>query len=298
VIDFGASGIVINPHGPVEQRVPCRLCDRGLRDNALGVNIETGAFHCFRCNWKGRAGGDNGAPLRPISRIDDPAVGERKRERLRRIWKETVPLNHADARAVRTYLESRALGDILQAPPAVLRAHRGLEYWDGSDNFGSYPAMVALFHGAGGQPVTLHVTYLRNDGCAKASVRGPKKILGVPVRGATKGGAIHLYEPRAGILGIAEGIESALSMHLLQKLPTWSSYCADNLQRAHLPKGLLELHIGVDVDASGKGEQVAQSLAKRIRKFSAHTKVYIVTPEVDGTGDLNDELRRRKYGRR
>jgi putative DNA primase/helicase len=295
--DFASIGIVVNPRGPAEQRVPCPHCDRGPRDDALGFNIETGAFHCFRCGFKGRVGGEQTAPAAPRC-INDPAIAERKRERLRQIWKDTVPLNHADARAVRSYLESRALGKILQAPPAVLRAHRALAYWDGANRLGEYPAMVALFHGAGGQPVTLHVTYLRTDGCAKAGVPSPKKIMAVPVRGATKGGAIHLYEPRAGILGIAEGIESALSMHLLQKLPVWSAYCADNLQRAHLPHGLRELHIGIDVDASGKGEQVAQSLAKRVRKWSPRTKVFIVTPEVDGIGDLNDELRRRKYGRR
>ncbi len=298
MVDLSTAGIIANPHGPAEQRVPCPQCDRGPKDEALGINIETGTYHCFRCNWKGRVGGDTGAPIHRVTLFDDPAVAERKRERLRRIWKETVSLNHVDARAARNYLESRALGEILQAPPKALRAHAGLPYWDRSSNLGTYPALVALFHGAEGTAVTLHVTYLRADGCAKASVPSPKKIMAVPLRGATKGGAIHLYEPRAGILGIAEGIESALSMHLLQKLPVWSAFCADNLERAALPSGLRELHIGIDVDENGKGEQVATALARRVRKFSPRTKVIIVTPEVDGTGDLNDELRRRRYGRR
>jgi putative DNA primase/helicase len=299
MIDLASAGIAANPKGAAEQRVACPQCGKGARDRALGINLEDGRFHCFRCGWKGRAGdSDSRYPPPRVARIDDPAAAERNRERLRQIWKDTLPLNHVNARAVRNYLESRALGEILQAPPVVLRAHRGLGYWDGAKSLGEYPAMVALFHGASGQPVTLHVTYLRMDGCTKASVASPKKIMAVPVRGATKGGAIHLYEPRAGILGIAEGIESALSMHLLQKLPVWSAFCADNLERAHLPKNLRELHIGVDVDSSGKGEQVAQALAKRIRRLSPQTKVYTVTPEVDGTGDLNDELRRRKYGRR
>ena len=290
-------GINANLAGRVEQRTRCPQCSQRECDDVLGVNIETGVFGCFRCGYRGRVGGELGAP-RPLMRIDDPAVAQRKRERLRQTWARSVSLNHAEARAARIYLESRALGEILQAPPPVLRAHRGLEYWDGSKNLGAYPAMIALYHGSNGQPVTLHVTYLRSDGCAKASVPSPKKILGVPVRGATKGGAIHLYEPRAGILGLCEGIESALSMHLLQKLPVWSSYCADNLERAHLPKGLRELHIGIDLDASGKGEQVAQALAKRVRQWSPQTTCYIVTPEVDGVGDLNDELRRRACGRR
>jgi putative DNA primase/helicase len=288
---FAELGIEVRTHGSNEQRPPCPECgDVG----AFSVDIRGGRYNCFKCGFKGRAGDETG--YTPITRINDPAVAERKRERLRRTVKETVSLSHPDARAHRAYLESRALGEILNAPPPILRAHPGLEYWDGGKSWGKYPAMVALFHGANGQAVTLHVTYLRFDGCAKANVPSPKKILGVPIKGSTKGGAIHLYEPRAGILGIAEGIESALSMHLLQKIPVWSSYCADNLQRAHLPRNLGELYIGVDIDANGKGEQVAQSLAKRVAKFSPHTKTFIVLPEVDGTGDLNDELRRRRHG--
>lgn len=288
---FADLGIPVDPAGRVEQRVRCHFCGRGERDNTLGANIETGVFQCFRCQWKGRAGGEITAAA-IAARIDDPAVQERKRQRLRQTWKQAVPLGHASARAVRTYLESRALGDILREPPAVLRGHPGLEYWDGTRSLGTYPAMVALFAGAAGAPVTLHVTYLRSDGCAKANVPSPKKILGVPVKGATKGGAIRLYEPRAGQLGIAEGIESALSLHVLQKIPTWSSFCADNLKFARLPNGLREVYIGVDLDASHKGEEVARALAIRIRKFSRGTKIFTVRPEVNGLGDLNDELRR------
>jgi len=120
----------------------------------------------------------------------------------------------------------------------------------------------------------------------------PKKILGVPKRGATKGGAIRLYPPQNGVLGLAEGIESALSLHLIRRIPVWSAYCADNLQHVHLPKNLRRLEIGVDLDVSGKGQQVAQALAARMRKYSPRTQCFLVTPEVDGSGDLNDELRK------
>ncbi len=287
-------GIEINPHGAIQQRIPCPRCDRGPRDDALSVNIKDGLFYCHRCHWKGRAGDPQSGEVTPrVAHIDDPAVGERKRERLQRTWRESVPLSHPSSRAVRTYLDSRALGDVLKNPPTVLRAHPGLPYWDGGNNLGSYPAMIALFHSATGQPVTLHVTYLRGDGCAKAAVPSPKKILGIAVRGATRGGAIHLHEPRGGRLGIAEGIETSLSLHLLYQVPVWASFCADNLARVQLPRDLRELHIGIDIDASGKGEQVARALAGRVRKWSRRTKVWFVKPELDGHGDLNDELRRR-----
>lgn len=293
MIDFAALGIAINAHGATEQRVACPQCEKGSRDQALGVNIDTGAFHCFRCEWKGRAGGESVAPIRPISRADDQAIVQRRRERLRRIAGESVALTHTAARVVRRYLEARALGAVLQSPPTVLRAHPGLEYWDGTQSRGRFPAMLAVLRGASGDPVTLHCTYLRSDGCAKAAVPSPKKILGVPVRGATRGGAIHLYEPRDGVLGIAEGIETALSLGLLQDVPVWAAFCAGNLVHVRLPAGLRELYIGCDLDESGKGEQSAKALALRVSAWQVPPTIYICRPEVDAPGDLNDELRRR-----
>lgn len=293
-MNFLEIGIIVRPHGSDEQRVPCPRCDRGARDAAMGVNICTGKFHCFRCGWKGRVNGEMSAPDAKVRRIDDPAIAERKRERLRRTWKQCVSLSDPDARAVRTYLESRALGEILKAPPKALRAHPGLEYWDNSRSLGKYPAMVALYQASDDNPVTLHVTWLRSDGSAKASVPIPKKTLSVPKRGATKGGAIRLYQPRSGILGVAEGIESALSLHLIRRIPVWSARCADNLEHIHLPENLRRLEIGVDIDDSGKGQQVAQALAQRLRKTRPQIKCFLVMPEVDGSGDLNDELRKRR----
>jgi predicted RNA-binding Zn-ribbon protein involved in translation (DUF1610 family) len=285
-------GINIDLLGRTEQRTACPQCSKRERDKSLGVNIQSGAYHCFRCGWKGRASG--AWDFAPIVRVDDPAVAQRKRERLRRTWNESVPLSHSKAHAVRVYLESRALGAVLKKPPTVLRAHPRLPYWDGHNNLGSHPALIALFHGAAGQPTTLSVTYLRGDGCAKANVPNPKKILGVPVAGSTKGGSIRLYDPSNGVLGVAEGIESALSLHLLQHIPTWAAFCADNMTRTQLPPGLSKLYIGVDIDMSGKGEQVARALATRVSKRRSGPMVLMVTPEGPAPRDLNDELRQRR----
>ena len=290
---LAAAGIIVNPNGRSEQRTSCPQCSQRERDDSLGVNVDTGAFHCFRCGWKGRAGGEQTTPIR-VMKIDDPAVAERKRERLRKTWRESISLSHSRAYAVRRYFEARALGEILKSPPKVLRAHPGLEYWDGTTSLGTFPAMLALFAGAAGDPATIHATFLRADGCTKAGVPSPKKILGVPQRGATKGGAVRLFEARGNTLGVAEGIESALSLHLIRKIPVWASFCAGNLERIRLPDGLRELQIGVDLDESGVGEKVAQALAQRVMRWSKRIRVIYIKPELDGPGDLNDELRRRR----
>jgi putative DNA primase/helicase len=288
--DFAALGITVK-HGPVEQRVACPQCAKSQRDDALGVNIETGAFHCFRCGWKGRAGGES-SEYRPIARIDDPAMVERKRERLRRTWRESVPLSDPKAYAVRAYLEARALGAVLKDPPSSIRAHPRLSYWDGHGELGAFPAMIAVFCAADGRPVTLHATYLSSGGCAKAPVPSPKKILGTPIRGATKGGAVRLHQPRYAVLGVAEGIESALSLCLLKQVPVWAAFCADNLARIQIPGHVRKLYIGVDIDESGKGQTVARSLADRAMRLPQRPEVHLVEPEGTGSRDLNDQLRR------
>jgi hypothetical protein len=104
--DLAGLGISVRQNGRIEQRIPCPQCGKGPRDDALGVNIEDGRFHCFRCGWKGCAGAEVAA-LRPATRINDPGLAERKRQRLRMVWSEAVPLYDPKAHAVRSYLNSR-----------------------------------------------------------------------------------------------------------------------------------------------------------------------------------------------
>jgi putative DNA primase/helicase len=292
-------GVPVRGNGPAEQRVACPRCDHGARDDALGVNIETGVYHCFRCGWSGRAGASQRAragetrSASPAPRACDPDRSERIRRRLRQVWSSGVALKSDLARPVRQYLEGRGLREILRAPPAVLRAHPRLAYFDTTTHreVGAWPAMLALFCDRKGAPVTVHATYLRTDGSGKAPVASPKKILGSPAHGATRGGAIRLHEIEGGRLGIAEGIESALSLHLIRSIPVWSSYCADNLAAVQLPPAITELEIGVDVDESGKGERAARALASRILTERPFVRVRLITPDGEGPRDLNDEIR-------
>jgi hypothetical protein len=287
-------GISYRASGPAEQRVSCPRCDRGERDDALGVNIETGVYHCFRCGWSGKAAGGETRGARPYVRLDDPERAERTRQWLREVWKAAKPLGDRAAWPVRNYLKSRGLEVLIAALPGyTVRAHPALTYWDSAARreVGQFPAMLCILTGPDGKPRAVHATYLRHDGYAKAPVGSPKKILRVPTRGATIGGAVRLFDPRDGALGVCEGIENALSLVLLHKVPCWSSYCADNLAQVRLP-ALQRLHIGVDVDDSGTGERVARALADRAKREQPHLDVRLVVPPGEGPRDLNDQLRR------
>ena len=60
MIDLMLLGISANREGPTEQRTACPNCNMGRKDTALGINMETGVYHCFRCGLKGRAGLETG----------------------------------------------------------------------------------------------------------------------------------------------------------------------------------------------------------------------------------------------
>ena len=121
---------------------------------------------------------------------------------LQRVWREASPVQQNDA--VARYLTNRGLS--MPAYPAALRFHPRLAYYDAGAVTGVFPAMLAQLVNARGNICGLHRTYLL-DG-AKAPVDHPRKVLGVS-------GVVRLFEPVGGVLGVAEGIETALAVHLM-----------------------------------------------------------------------------------
>jgi hypothetical protein len=67
-------------------------------------------------------------------------------------------------------------------------------------------------------------------------------------------------------------------LHILHRVSVWAAFCAGNLARVHLPLNPRDFHIGMDIDASDKGQQVARALAARPRQWSPRIKVSIVKP--------------------
>ncbi len=121
--------------------------------------------------------------------------------------------------------------------------------------------MVALVTGADGAPVTVHRTYLTPDG-RKAPVPDPKKLMGYP-GDRLVGGAIRLFAPGQA-LGVAEGIETALAVHLRTGMPVWSAVSAGLLARLEPPAETALVVVWADRDRSGAGEMAALSLRERL----------------------------------
>ncbi len=194
-------------------------------------------------------------------------------QRIARVLAACVPLVPGDP--VTLYLKRRGLGGVWPLPD-VLRLHRALPYWEGSEKVGAFPAMVAPLVAPDGRTVALHRTYLTRDG-RKAEVPSVKKLTGAA--GPLAGACIPLHTvARARVLGIAEGIETALAAWCASAVPTVAAYCAGNLAAWRWPAGLQRLVIFADADAAGR--DAADTL--RARALRAGLRAEVLTPSDDG----------------
>ena len=88
----------------------------------------------------------------------------------------------------------------------------------------------------------------------KAAIERNKKMLSL--QEYTGSIAVKLF-PAKSTLGIAEGIETALSAHQLYKLPVWSALNATLMKKFKAPSGVDTLVIFADNDKNGTGLNAA-----------------------------------------
>ena len=153
-------------------------------------------------------------------------------ERNARLWAASVCAGDA----VRSYLAQRGLGG--WNIPSCIREHPNLAYWHTEDNgeiqlVGRFPTMLAPIV-CDGKLIAIHRTYL-TDG-KKAEVPTPKKLTAASA--SLAGACIPLAAPHGGVLGIAEGIETAAAASLGSGLPVVAAYCANALSGFRWPRGI------------------------------------------------------------
>lgn len=214
----------------------------------------------------------------------------RRRAELEALWASAKPLGQEDS-PVKRYLASRGLGSI--DPTPELRWTEALPYRDqlGKDGTESvWPAMLSRVSDAEGKIVSIHRTYLTKEG-AKAPVAVVKKLTAGPL----EDGFIRLYPP-SNILCLAEGIETALSVHELTGLPVWSVISLSGFQRFDAPpEGVRVIRIYGDNDASFTGAAGAYALAARLRQRHPDLAVEVLIPPEVGV-DWNDVLNASRVG--
>lgn len=216
--------------------------------------------------------------------IDSAAELERARKDLKAIASQ---VREMDGRrdAVLEYLEGRGIprdrvpAALKQASTAYALRAIGLSH--------RRVAMVAPYYAPGMVACTFHLTYI--EGGKKAN-HERAKVVATPVV-EMAGGCVPMFKPENGIIGVAEGIETALSAHILYGIPVNATLNANMMAKWEIPKGLKELHIFADNDASFTGQAAAYALAKTAKVIKKVPVVHVHIPSTVGD-DFNDMLRK------
>ena len=249
---------------------------------SLGVTLGRKAvlFHCFAgCDQRSvlaalaREGFDASALFSSSEHADwsGPTKTRKPSAAALRIWSEAEALRASPAKA---YLESRGI----LAASSALRFHPRTPLGPkGRTRF--LPAMIAAVSLDEG-PVAIHRTFLSNEACTKAGFDKPKRALG-----SLGEAAVRLFAPASGRLGLAEGIESALSAYALTGIPVWATLGNERFGLVSVPESVTELHLFVDHDAGG---ELAASRGLAAYALAERT-IHIRKPSSRGT-DWNDEL--------
>lgn len=221
----------------------------------------------------------------------------------KKLFSESVSLNSQLATPAMAYFRKRgfaALSGIL-ANSDALRMHPALEYYEEVKRKGEYvnkligkfPTLLGKVVDENNNLVTLHRIYLTPDG-HKAPVKMPKKMMPLEEDMEVTGCAIRLGGmPQNGVLGVAEGIETALAVIRATGIPCWSAISTGIMTSVKIPDAVHTVIIWADLDASMGGQIAAETLKHRLVDEGYRVIVMLPQrsiPEGDKSVDWNDVL--------
>ena len=192
----------------------------------------------------------------------------------RRLWHSATAISGSSAEG---YLAQRG----------ILRASDQLRYLErtplGPRGAVQYlPAMLAAVTTDIGI-IAIHRTFLDAPSARLAAFDRPKRALG-----SLGCGAVRLAPPAAGRLGLAEGIESALSATQMFGVPCWATLGNERFGLVAIPESVRELHLFIDNDPGG---ELADQRARQA--YSASGRVIRSRAPASIGFDWNDELKAR-----
>jgi hypothetical protein len=215
---------------------------------------------------------------------------QREDDRQRTEWAMTL-WNEAESprgTLVEHYLCHRRLSlrvDVLSAD--VLRFHPCCPFRLEDEATMRLPAMLALMRDIStNEPRAIHRTALKDDGTGKSNLPGlgnAKKMLG-----PSKNAMVKLTADDVVIegLGIAEGIETALTLICANWRPVWACGAAGAIERFPVLPGIECLTVFADADRAG----MAAGVACQARWVNAGLECRILAPPEAGA-DWNDVMR-------
>lgn len=144
--------------------------------------------------------------------------------------------------------------------------------------------MIAAITDPQNNLVNVHQTFLTSEGHKDLS-KSPNKMV---MKGQLpEGSSIKIWDEKE-IMGVAEGIESAMSAAILFKMPVWAAVNATLLSKWVPPTLAKEIHIFADNDENFTGQSKAYILANRLA-LMFDKKCFVHIPVISGS-DWNDVL--------
>ena len=207
---------------------------------------------------------------------------QQKAEKLSQIWSECVSLESEQAKIGRRYLHMRKLDP--SKASGFLRFHPNLPLYDqdGTNLVGRFPALVGKVLANDGTPITLHRTYLDPEtGKRLAGKLGKKLMPGPELKGFKHPGRIipvTTFNQEMGILGVAEGIESAMAATAIFSVPCWATISAGPMTSFSPPSWVRQLVVFADNDVNSTGQTAARTLRQKLIDSGFTGKVHLRAP--------------------
>ena len=200
-----------------------------------------------------------------------------------RIWNKCIPLESPEAALGRRYLHKRKLDP--KVVSTGIRFHPRMPLYEDQQLIGHFPALVSMVFSNRKKPITLHRIYLdESTGKKLALAQKAKKLM--PVANCTarenRGRVIPVIaREESKILGVAEGIETAIAANLIFGVPCWATVSAGPLVNFVPPEGIEKLVVFADQDHSGAGLEAALKLRQNLQELGWKGKVHIRLPPVE-----------------
>lgn len=192
-----------------------------------------------------------------------PEEAKQRLLNIQKIWDNHKPVSGS---LVESYLRTRGIKE----DPASwynLFFHPSLAYKeDDSAPWTRHPGMLGVVRDIQGKPLTLHRTFLAQDGLGKASVSRQKMMMAQPrdLRGA----CIRIDEPvdtpNGKLIGIAEGIETALSVREATGCPMWVGISDRIMEQVVFPDDVKIVVVWADIEPSGAGLKAAEKMKETL----------------------------------